>query len=63
MFTVANTEDQDEMQHNTAFHQGQHCVLKLKQFSEKQMISVKYYNMWPLNDYDEPSLVSCIISG
>ena len=31
MGTLANTEDQDEMQHNAAFHQGLHCLLRLKQ--------------------------------
>ena len=25
MSTFANSEDPDEMQHNAAFHQGQHC--------------------------------------
>ena len=28
---MANSEDQDEMQHDDAFHQGQQCLLKLKQ--------------------------------
>ena len=31
MGTLANTEDSDEMQQNAAFHQGLHCLLKLKQ--------------------------------
>ena len=31
MGTLANSEDLDEMQHNAAFHQGQHCLLRLKQ--------------------------------
>ena len=26
MITFANNEDPDEMQHNTAFHQGIHCL-------------------------------------
>ena len=30
MGTLANSEDPDEMQHNAAFHQGLHCLLKLK---------------------------------
>ena len=30
MGTLANTEDLDEMQHNAAFHQGLHCLLRLK---------------------------------
>ena len=29
--TLANSEDPDEMQHNAAFHQGLHCLLRLKQ--------------------------------
>ena len=31
MGTLANSEDQDEMQHNAAFHQGLHCLGCLKQ--------------------------------
>ena len=31
MGTLANSEDLDEMQHNAVFHQGQHCLLRLKQ--------------------------------
>ena len=27
MGTLANSEDPDEMQHNTAFHLGLHCLL------------------------------------
>ena len=32
--TLANSKDPDEMQHNAAFHQGLHCLLRLKQLSE-----------------------------
>ena len=32
--SLANSEDPDEMQHNAAFHQGLHCLLRLKQSSE-----------------------------
>ena len=28
MITLANSEDQDEMKHNAAFHQGLHCLLR-----------------------------------
>ena len=28
--TLANSEDSDEMQHNAAFHQGLHCLLRIK---------------------------------
>ena len=31
MDTLANSEDPDEMQHNAAFHQRLHCLLRLKQ--------------------------------
>ena len=33
MGTMANSEDPDEMQHEAAFHQGLHCMLRSKQFS------------------------------
>ena len=35
MGTLENSEDTDEMQHIAAFHQGTHCLLRLKQPSEK----------------------------
>ena len=28
--SLTNSEDPDEMQHNAAFHQGLHCLLRLK---------------------------------
>ena len=31
MGTLTNSEYQDEMQHDAAFHQGLHCLLGLKQ--------------------------------
>ena len=31
MGTLAKSEDPDEMQHNAAFHQGLHCLLRFKQ--------------------------------
>ena len=31
MGTLANSKDPDVMQHNAAFHQGFHCLLRLKQ--------------------------------
>ena len=30
MGTLANSVDPDEMQHNAAFHQGLHCLQRLK---------------------------------
>ena len=38
--TLANREDPDEMQHDAAFHQGRHCLLKLKQSSETERVNV-----------------------
>ena len=37
MGTLANSEDQDEMQPNAAFHQGLHCLLILIQPSGTEM--------------------------
>ena len=37
MSTLANSEDPDEMQHNAAFLQGLHCLLRLKQPSEREV--------------------------
>ena len=37
MGTLGNIADPDEMPHNVAFHQGQHCLLRQNQFSEKEM--------------------------
>ena len=33
MGTLAKSEYQDEMQHNAAFHQSLHCLLRLKHSS------------------------------
>ena len=30
---LAKSEDSDEIRHNAAFHQGLHCLLRLKQSS------------------------------
>ena len=38
MGTLANSEDPDEMQHNAAFHQGLHCLLRLKQSSGAEIL-------------------------
>ena len=37
MDTLANSEDPDEMLYIVTFHQGLHCLLRQKQFSEKYM--------------------------
>ena len=37
MGTLANSEDPDEMQPNAAFHQGLHCLVRLRQSSEAEI--------------------------
>ena len=37
MSTFANIEDPDETQHNAAFHQGLHCLYRIKRSSDKRM--------------------------
>ena len=37
MGTLVNSEDPDEMLHNVAFHQGLHCLLRLKQPSGTEL--------------------------
>ena len=41
MVTLANSEDPDEMQHNAAFHQSPHCLLRSKQPSGTE----KHHNL------------------
>ena len=36
MSNLANSDDQDEMPHNAAFHKGLHCLLRLKRSSEQE---------------------------
>ena len=49
MGTLANSEDPDEMQHNAAFHQGLHCLLKLKQPSGTEIHhNLEYSTCGPL---------------
>ena len=38
MGTPANGDDPDEMPHNAAFHQGLHCLQRLKQYSGRTHI-------------------------
>ena len=35
--TFANSEDQDEMLHNAAFHHDLHCLLRQNRSSEKEI--------------------------
>ena len=34
MATLTNSEDPDQMQQDVAFHQGLHCLPRLKEFSQ-----------------------------
>ena len=36
VITTGDSKDPDEMPHNTAFHQGLHCLLRQKLSSEKE---------------------------
>ena len=38
MGTLANSEETDEKQYNAAFHQGLHCLLRLKQRSGTEIL-------------------------
>ena len=46
MGNLTNSEDPDEMQHNAAFHQGLHCLLRFRQFSETEI----YHNNEPWHE-------------
>ena len=37
MGNLANSEDPDGMQHNVAFHQGLHCLLRQNRSPEKEI--------------------------
>ena len=53
---MANSEDPDEMQHNAAFHQGLHCLLRKIQSSGTEIPN--YLNIStcdPLKIYNEES--------
>ena len=68
MGTLANSENQDEMQHNAAFHQGLHCLLRLIQSSgaevhdqlENTICDPFKYIMDDLNSY-KPLVPLCYI--
>ena len=48
MSTFANSEDPDEMQHYAAFHQGPHCLKRLKKiFRQTNTIFFENYNGTP----------------
>ena len=54
MGIIANSEDLDEMQHNAAFHQGMHCLLKkFKQtFTDRStpFLIKSYLEMYKMNN-------------
>ena len=54
MGTLANSEDPDEMQHDAAFHQGLHCLLRLLQTSfrdrNKTGAEILPLSQWKLGD-------------
>ena len=60
MHTLANSEDQDEMPHNAAFHQGLHCFRRQKGSADKEMhIILKIITCDPLiytMDYPKSSV-------
>ena len=61
MGTLANREDQDEMPHNVAFHQGLHCLTRQNQSSEKE---IQYFFEIITRDptvytMDNPKLIAC----
>ena len=59
MGTFTNSEDQDKMPLNTAFHQGLHCLLCKKDVRTKNTIFfLKLYSDIP-NMYNELSQVYC----
>ena len=37
MYTMVNSEDPDESQHNAAFQLGLHCLLEPKESSDKEI--------------------------
>ena len=49
MGILANSEDPDEMQHNAAFHQGLHCLQRLKKPSGTKNIMI--YKILPVIPY------------
>ena len=41
--SLTNSEDPDEMLHNTAFHQGLHCLLRLERNSIVLEITITFH--------------------
>ena len=62
MGTLASSEDSDEMQHYAAFHQGLHCLLRLKQPSGAEIHhNLENFTCHPLHHtMDKPILIVSI---
>ena len=58
--TLANSEDPDVMLHKTAFHQGLHCFLRLKQPAGTEKHNVENSTCDPLNYKISNPLTNCI---
>ena len=58
MCTLANIEDQDEMLHNAAFHQGLHCLLRQKQSSKRNTILGGNYSHPSIYTVDHPKFIA-----
>ena len=51
MGTLAKSVDSDEMQHNAAFHQSRHCLLRLKQPSWTEILhNLENCNLLPIKE-------------
>ena len=59
MITLANREDQEEMWHNAAFHQGLQCLLRRKLSSKKMQFYLEIEACNP-SKYSGTSQVYCI---
>ena len=64
MGTLANSEDPDEMHHHAAFHQGLHCLLRLKQPSRTEIHhNLEHFICDPLKcKMDNPILILSIMN-
>ena len=49
VLTTADGEDLHAMPHNTAFHQGLHCLLRQKRSSEKKQFYLEIVTCDPSN--------------
>ena len=61
MGTEANSEDLDGMQHNAAFHQGLHYLLRLKEPSGTEIHhTLENFYLWPIKVHNGQSHTYCI---